>query len=58
MAVFNEPRLMDIELVDREDRFRWGLYISRDFTMKSRYLDLLNGHTRFFVCIFGKLKDR
>jgi hypothetical protein len=39
-------RLMDILLNDQHDTFVWDLTSTGDFTVKSMYLDLMNGHTQ------------
>ena len=39
--------LMDITLSNESDRFVWRLTSSGIFSVKSMYLDYLNGHTRF-----------
>jgi hypothetical protein len=40
-------RLMRISLMDEEDRFVWRLTELRCFTVKSMYVDIMNGHTVF-----------
>jgi hypothetical protein len=40
-------RLMRISLTDEEDRFVWRLTESGCFTVKSMYVDIMNGHTVF-----------
>ena len=40
-------RLMDINLTNTQDEFVWGLTSPGLFTVKSMYLDLLNGHTQY-----------
>jgi hypothetical protein len=38
---------MDIELSEGEDKFMWGLTKSGALTVRSMYLHLMKGHTRF-----------
>jgi hypothetical protein len=40
-------RLATVNLSNEQDRFVWNLTDSGVFTVKSFYLDLINGHTRF-----------
>jgi hypothetical protein len=49
-------RLMSIQLCDRDDKFRWKLTSSGAFTVKSMYLDLLDGHTIFLKKYIWKIK--
>jgi hypothetical protein len=39
-------RLMMVQLSDNPDKFIWKLVYTRAFTVKSMYLELMNGHTR------------
>jgi hypothetical protein len=47
---------MDIALSENLDVFRWGLTASGSFSVKSMYLDLMNGHTRFLHKYIWKMK--
>ena len=38
-------RLMDVQISNEQDVFVWNLTSTGTFTVKSMYLDLLNGHT-------------
>ena len=49
-------RLMDVQLTQQLDTFKWNLTKSKSFTVKSLYLDLLNGHTRFLRKYIWKMK--
>jgi hypothetical protein len=49
-------RLITIELNDTEDIFKWKLTASGVFTVKSMYLDLLDGHTIFLKKYIWKIK--
>jgi hypothetical protein len=49
-------RLMMVQLSDNPDKFVWKLTTSHVFTVKSMYLDLMNGHTRFLRTYLWKLK--
>jgi hypothetical protein len=40
-------RLMSTQLSDEPDKFSWSLTESGVFSIKSMYLDLMNGHTLF-----------
>ena len=40
-------RLMNISLLDDDDKFKWNLTLSGRFTVKSLYEDFMNGYTRF-----------
>jgi hypothetical protein len=46
-------RLMMAQLSDNPDKFVWKLTTSHIFTVKSMYLDLINGHTRFLRTFYG-----
>jgi hypothetical protein len=49
-------RLMMVQLSDSEDAFRWGLTSSGVFSVRSMYLDLLDGHTGNFKKCIWKIK--
>jgi hypothetical protein len=49
-------RLMIVQLSDNLDKFIWKLTSTRAFTVRSIYLDLMNGHTRFLRTYLWKLK--
>ena len=49
-------QLMDIVLALSPDMFIWGLTTSRNFKVKSMYLDLMNEHTRLFRKHIWKIK--
>ena len=49
-------RLMEINLSVEPDKFVWGLTNSGVFTVKSMYLDFMNGHTRFLKKYIWKIK--
>ena len=49
-------RLMTIQLSDEPDKLVWKLTESGIFTMKSMYVDLMNGHTIFLRKYLWKLK--
>jgi hypothetical protein len=49
-------RLININLTDEPDKFVWKLTDSGLFTVKSMYLDYMNGHTRFLRKYLWKLK--
>jgi hypothetical protein len=49
-------RLISIELNDTEDIFKWNLATSGVFTVKSMYLDLLDGDTAFLKKYIWKMK--
>lgn len=40
-------RLILVQLTDSEDAFKWNFNSSGKFSVKSMYMDLLNGHTFF-----------
>jgi hypothetical protein len=42
-------RLISVSLTKGQEQFQWGLTSSGSFSVKSMYLDLLNGHTPFFA---------
>jgi hypothetical protein len=45
--VYLVHRLMEVHLSENEDTFHWGLTKSGKFTVKSIYLDLLDGNTGY-----------
>jgi len=45
-------RRMSVHLSDSEDTFKWNLIDYRCFTVRSMYLDLLNGQTVFLKYIW------
>jgi hypothetical protein len=47
---------MDINLTPNNDKFIWILTSSGEFTVKSMYLDFLNGQTRYLRKYIWKLK--
>jgi hypothetical protein len=49
-------RLMMVHLSDNPDQFTWKLTTTGIFTVKSLYLDQMNGHTRFLHKYLWKLK--
>jgi hypothetical protein len=49
-------RLIEIELSDAKDVLRWTLTDSKVFTVKSMYLDYLNGHTDYLRKYIWKIK--
>ena len=49
-------RLMRVNLIKEEDRFKWTLTSNGAFTVKSYYEDLVNGHTRYLRKYLWKLK--
>jgi hypothetical protein len=49
-------RLILVQLTDSEDSFKWKLNISGVFSVKSMYMDLLNGHTVFLKKYIWKMK--
>ena len=49
-------RLMEVNLSNEKDIFIWKLNPSGIFTVKSMYLDLMNGHARFLKKYLWKLK--
>jgi hypothetical protein len=49
-------RLMDVTLNDNDDVFLWNLTNTKVFTVKSLYLDLMNGHTPFLKKYIWKMK--
>jgi hypothetical protein len=49
-------RLMTISLTSESDKFIWKLNDSGMFTVKSMYLDLMNGHTVYLRKYLWKLK--
>jgi hypothetical protein len=49
-------RLMMVQLTNTPDKFVWKLTDSGTFSVKSMYLDLMNGHTPFLRKYLWKLK--
>ena len=49
-------RLMDVQLSQENDSFSWNLTTSGTFTVKSMYLDYMNGHTPFLRKYIWKIK--
>jgi hypothetical protein len=49
-------RLILVQLTDIEDSFKWRLTVSSVFSVKSMYIDLLNGHTIFLKKCIWKMK--
>jgi hypothetical protein len=49
-------RLMMVQLTNTPDKFVWKLTDSGTFSVKSMYLDLMNGHTPFLCKYLWKLK--
>jgi hypothetical protein len=49
-------RLMNIQLNDEPDRFKWHLTTTGLFTVKSMYADYMNGHTVFLKKYLWKIK--
>jgi hypothetical protein len=49
-------RLMEINLVNKPDKFSWSLTTSRVFSVNSMYADYMSGHTRFLRKYIWKLK--
>jgi hypothetical protein len=49
-------RLMSVQLTHENDKFVWKLTDSGLFSVKSMYLDLMNGHTRFLRKYLWKIK--
>ena len=49
-------RVMTINLKNDEDRFVWKLNTSGSFTVKSMYVDFMNGYTIFLRKYIWKLK--
>jgi hypothetical protein len=49
-------RLIDVQLSDQEDVFRWKLTASGKFSVKSMYLDYMNGHYVFLRKYIWKIK--
>ena len=49
-------RLMDVQLSNQPDTFKWNLTTSKKFTVKSLYLDFMNDHTRFLRKYIWKMK--
>ena len=49
-------RLMEVTLTEVPDLFKWNLTQTGQFTVKSMYEDLMNGHTRYLQKYLWKLK--
>jgi hypothetical protein len=49
-------RLMEVQLSSDQDFFRWNLTASGEFSVKSMYLDFMNGHTIFLKRYIWKIK--
>jgi hypothetical protein len=49
-------RLMAVTLSSEQDKFVWSLTTSGAFTVKSMYLDYMNGHTKYFKKFIWKTK--
>lgn len=49
-------RVMLVHLSDDEDVFKWSLTASGCFTVKSMYLDLVNGYTVYLKKYIWKIK--
>jgi hypothetical protein len=49
-------RLMNVNLNDEPDRFKWNLTTTGIFTVKSVYADIMNGHTVFLKKYLWKIK--
>ena len=49
-------RLMHVTLSNVDDRFKWNLTTNGVFTVRSMYLDLMHGHTLFYISTFGNWK--
>jgi hypothetical protein len=49
-------RLMEVHLNDNEDCFKWSLTTSHNFTVKSMYLDLLDGNMVLLHKYLWKMK--
>jgi hypothetical protein len=49
-------RLMDIQLSGDQDSFVWNLTPSGVFSVKSMYLDYMNGHTVYLRKYIWKIK--
>jgi hypothetical protein len=47
---------MAVTLTNGQDKFLWSLTPSGEFSVKSYYADLLNGHTIFLQKFIWKLK--
>jgi hypothetical protein len=47
---------MNVSLTERDDEFKWNLTSTGVFTVKSLYLDLMNGHTPFLKKYIWKIK--
>jgi hypothetical protein len=47
--------LMEVKLSNNPDKFVWKLTEIGNFTVKSMYLDLMNGHTRVLYKYLWKL---
>jgi hypothetical protein len=49
-------RLMEVQLSPAQDIFRWNLTASGEFSVKSMYLDFMNGNTIFLNRYIWKIK--
>jgi hypothetical protein len=49
-------RLMEVHLMPDQDSFKWNLTTLGVFSVKSMYLDFLNGHTMFLKRYIWKIK--
>jgi hypothetical protein len=49
-------RLMEVQLSSAQDIFRWNLTASGEFSVKSMYLDFMNGNTNFLKRYIWKIK--
>jgi mannosylglycoprotein endo-beta-mannosidase len=49
-------RLIEVNLTDTKDNFVWNLMTSKEFTVKSMYLDYMTGHTRYLRKYIWKIK--
>ena len=47
---------MRVNLNEDEDRFKWNLTTNGNFTVRSLYLDIMNGHTPYLRKYLWKLK--
>jgi hypothetical protein len=49
-------RVIHIQLSNKQDKFGWSLSRSGCFTVKSMYLDLMNGHAKYLRKYIWKIK--
>jgi hypothetical protein len=49
-------RLIAVQLTEQDNVFKWGLTVTGIFSVKSTYLDLLNGHIVFLKKYIWKIK--